>query len=150
MDDCEVWNNGYELDGSTEILLRRAQIAPLADDEILRLCVKDNELMVLLDTTEKAAQERELISGAAALAFSFGRSNSFGDAIQKNQARMERLRDSFDWNTIPPATRDKARKRADFILDYASQNKWLERDGEKWKLTGAGHALLDGGGFTMK
>ncbi len=65
---------------------------------------------------------------------------------------MERLRQDLDWTEVPPHMRDLSKRRAEYILNYASENGWIERveDEGTWRISEHGRELLDQGGFYMR
>jgi len=146
--DFECWSNSYVLDGETERLLRKLRDHCLTDDQVQRFYLK--EVDSLLSQEERAELEAEMTRGAARiLAFDL---QPFADAIARREQKMERLRQALDWAEVPPRMRDLSRRRAEYILDYASENGWIERaeDEETWCISEHGRELLDQGGFYMR
>ncbi len=119
----ECWSNSYVLDGETERLLRKLQDHCLTDDQVRRFYLK--EVDSLLSLEERAELEAEMTGGAAQiLAFDL---QPFADAVAKREQKMERLRQELDWAEVPPRIRDLSKRRAEYILSYASENGWIER-----------------------
>lgn len=146
--DCECWSNSYVLDGETEKLLRKLQDHCLTDDQVRRFYLK--EVDSLLSLEERAELEAEMIRGAARiLAFDL---QPFADAVAQREQKMERLRQDLDWTEVPPHMRDLSKRRAEYILNYASENGWIERveDEGTWRISEHGRELLDQGGFYMR
>jgi hypothetical protein len=146
--DCEPWNNGYELDGETERLLRKLNASPMTDLQVIRFCLR--EIDSLLNPEQKAHVESEMTAGAAQiLAFNL---QPLSGAIARWQERREKLQQSIDWAEVPEELREKSQRRAEYILRYALENRWIERgesNGE-WKISQEGKELLERGGFHMR
>ena len=120
--DHECWSNSYVLDGETERLLRKLQDHCLTDDQVRRFYLK--EVDSLLSLEERAELEAEMTGGAARiLAFD---PQPFADAVAQREQKMERLRQELDWAEFPPRMRDLSKRRAEYILNYASENGWIE------------------------
>lgn len=147
---CEPWNNGYERDGSAELLLRRLQGGPLSDDQVHRFCLK--EAGQLLNAEEKQAFAKNATMGLLDFVASFGRSPAFSDAVRASEQQAEELRQTIEWSQVPPHLQELCARRAHYLLNYTTENGWIERatDGASWRITERGNQLLADGGFNMR
>lgn len=144
--DREPWNDSYELDGETERLLRKLQDGPLTDDQVRRSCLK--EVDSLLTPEERTELETEMIDGAAQmLAFDL---QPFSIASAHREQKREQLRSEIEWADVAPDVRDLCRRRAECILNYASENDWIEYLDGGWRITPHGRTMLERGGFNMR
>ncbi|MGB7921718.1 MAG: hypothetical protein WCF57_00605 [Pyrinomonadaceae bacterium] len=147
-DECEPWNNTYELDGETERLLRRLLTGPLKDEQVVRFCLK--EVHLLLNPEEKARIESKMIGGASHL-LGFD-PQPFSESIADWQQRREELQQEVNWSDVPVHLQELSSRRAAYILKYGTENGWIERVGDKgeWGITEQGRALIEQGGFYMR
>ncbi len=76
----------------------------------------------------------------------------FADAVAQREQKMERLQQELGWAEVPPRIRDLSKRRAEYILSYASENGWIERvvDEVTWRIREHGRELLEQGGFYMR
>lgn len=147
-EECEPWNNSYELDGETERLLRRLLICPLTDDQVVRLFLK--EIHLLLNPEEKARIESKMIGGASRLlGFNL---QPFSDAVADWEQRKEKLQQEVNWSDVPSNLQELSSRRATYILKHVTQNGWAERISDKaeWRITEQGRELIKQGGFYMR
>lgn len=147
-DECEPWNNSYELDGETERLLRRLLIGPLTDEQVVRFFLK--EVHSLLNPEEKARRESMMIDGASRLLGFDGQ--PFSNAVADWQQRSEELQQEVEWSDVPVRLQELSSRRAACVLKYGTENGWLERAGgkEEWRITEQGRLLIKQGGFYMR
>jgi hypothetical protein len=147
-DECEPWNNSYELDGETERLLRRLLTGPLTDEQVVRFFLK--EVHLLLNPEEKAEIESKMIGGASHL-LGFD-PQPFSNAVADWQQRREELQQQVEWSDIPARLQELSSRRAAYILKYGTENGWMERVGGKgdWGITEQGRSLIRQGGFYMR
>jgi hypothetical protein len=147
-DECEPWNNSYELDGETERLLRRLLTGPLTDEQVARFCLK--EVHLLLSPEEKAEIESKMIGGASRL-LGFD-SQPFSNAVTDWQQRREELQQQMNWSDVPVHLQELSNRRAAYILKYGTENGWIERVSDKgeWGITEQGRLLIKQGGFYMR
>ena len=135
-EECEPWNNSYELDGETERLLRRLLTCPLTDEQIARFFLK--EIHLLLNPEVKAEIESKMIGGAfSLLEFDL---QPFSDAAADWEQKKEELQQEVNWEDVPASLQELSRRRAAYILNYVAENNWAERVGDKgeWRITGQG------------
>ncbi len=147
-EECEPWNNSYERDGETERLLRRLLTGALTDDQLLRFFLK--EVHLLLNPEEKARLESKMIGGAARLlGFDL---QPFSDAVTDWDQRRAELQQEVNWSDVPVQLQELSSRRAAYILDYVTENRWVERVGDtgEWQITEHGRSLLERGGFYMR
>lgn len=147
-DECEPWNNSYELDGETERLLRRLLTGPLTDEQVVRFFLK--EVHLFLNPEEKASIESEMIGGASQL-LSFD-PQPFSNAVGDWQQRREELQQQVEWSDVPVRLQELSRRRAAYVLKYGTENGWMERVGDKgeWGISEQGRSLIEHGGFYMR
>lgn len=151
-DDCEPWNNSYQRDGDTEVLLRKLQAGPMTDDQIMRHCLSAKQIAALSDAETKTETDTKMIDGLMQFIASFGKSPSFGEAISSWLEDAEKFRQQLDWSKLPPDVYATSKRRADYILNYAESNGWVARsdDGSGWRITEQGNKLLESGGFYLR
>jgi hypothetical protein len=147
-DECEPWNNSYELDGETERLLRKLLTGPLTDEQVVRFFLK--EVHLLLNPEEKARIESKMIGGASRLlGFDL---QPFSDAVSDWEQRREELQQGVNWSDVPVHLQELSSRRAAYILKYVTENGWTERVGDKgeWGITEQGRSLIKQGGFYVR
>lgn len=147
-EECEPWNNSYELDGETERLLRRLLSGSLTDEQIVRFFLK--EVHLLLNPEEKARIESKMIGGASRL-LDFNL-QPFSDAVNDWEQKREQLQQEVNWSEVPASLQELSRRRAAYILTHITENGWAERISDKgeWRITEQGRALIEQGGFYMR
>lgn len=146
-DECEPWNNSYELDGETERLLRRLLIETMTDEQVVRFCLK--EVHLLLNPEEKSKIESKMISGASHL-LDFD-PQPISDAVADWQQKREELQQGVNWSHVPTQLQELSSRRAAYILGHSTENGWIERmDEGKWGITEQGRSLIKQGGFYMR
>ena len=94
--------------------------------------------------------ESDLIGGAAQILLFDLR--PFAEAIAEWEQKSSRLRRQLDWSEVPRKLRELSGRRAQSLLNYASENGWIERENNKgrWRLSESGRMLLERGGFYMR
>jgi hypothetical protein len=144
----EPWDNAYQLDGETERLLRRLLVGPLTDDQIVRFCLKEVDL--LLNPEEKEKIKSKMIDGASELLCAD--LQPFSEAIAGWEHKSEQFQNELNWSDVPPHLRKLSRRRAEHILQYGTENGWIEPADNKseWRITEKGRSLIKRGGFYMR
>lgn len=147
-DTCEPWDNGYVRDGETERLLRRLIVSPLTDEQVARSC-----LMLtyeLLEPDDQARLESKMGRGVAGLlGFDL---QPFSEAVSEWMQMRERTQQEIDWAEVSEEESELSKKRASYLLKYATDNGWAARvvDKNEWEITELGRAKIEDGGFNMR
>jgi hypothetical protein len=145
---CEPWDNSYILDGETERLLRKLIVSPLTDEQVVRSCLK--QVHSLLSPDDKAKLKTKMGGGIAGLlGFDL---QPFSEAVGEWMQKSEQTQQEVDWGEVGEEDRELSKKRAGYILKYATDNGWVARVGEKgeWEITERGRAKIEEGGFNMR
>jgi len=139
-----------ETDLLTEELLRKLQLSPLSDDQIERFCLKEANL--LLSPQKKEQLEENMLDGFLDYFKSFGRSaSSLGETLGQWQERAEELRQTINWDDVPPDLRETCRHRAELIIEFGLNQDWIKRTTEKtWQITDKGKEFLANGGYYIR
>ena len=138
-----------DIDLLTEELLGKLQINPLSDDQIERFCLKEAHL--LLNPQKEEQLEENMLKGFTNYFTSFGRSASLGETMEQWQEQAEELRQTVNWNDVPPDLRETCQRRAELIIEFGLKQEWIKRTTEEtWEITDKGREFLANGGYYIR
>ncbi len=129
-------------------MLRKLTVGPMTSDQVTRFCLREADS--LMSSEERAELESEIIRGAGEiLAFDL---LPFSQAIEKRERKKEQIQQGVEWSRVPVKIQELSKKRADYLLRFALEGGWVERDEveDGWRISIKGRELLDRGGFTIR
>ena len=96
---CEPWDNGYVLASSSRELLERLARGPLTDDQVLRSCILENELVDLVDPATSREMQTGMLWMLIRVIVTLGRRPPPEKTVRKVEKLVEHARADLNWNT---------------------------------------------------
>lgn len=145
-ENLEAWNSAVVLNAELHRLLcAMRDHGPMNTDQMLRHCLRPDELSVLIAADVRLRLSRHTVEAFALYADEAGDPQRMRKAIEQWRWAVELMREVFEWPQLAPGLRKLAEQRSAFLIDCATDLGWVReaRFPHRWQLSSAGLGAID-------